>query len=350
MKVMQPKRIAVSGIVCLLVVLSATIFRQANAAGLPSRSLLLSNAVAGTAHVTYTLNFSYESSALVGSVKLEFCQEGPIHGEDCLNPNRPSFATATLGSQLGETGFSIDPSSTDNAIVLTRVPSVIAALSPSTYVFDGVLNQPQRGTGYLRISTYASTDATGPSIDKGGIAYVMAEELQLTTEVPPYLEFCVAAIVPGLDCSGIVGSVADFGDLSTTATAIAASQMAAATNADSGYGISYYGATMTSGNHTISALANPTASVLGVSQFGTNLRANTNPQVGSDTVGPGIGVAAPRYNTPNLYTFASGDTVAAASDVTNFTKYTNSYIVNINGSQPAGYYATTISYVCVGNF
>jgi hypothetical protein len=126
--------------------------------------------------------------------------------------------------------------------------------------------------------------------------------------------------------------------------------MVIATNAQSGYNISVTGSTLTSGNNTIASLAAASPSQTGVSQFGINLRANSLPTVGADPSGPGAGTPLASYNQPNLYTFNNGDTVANTGGVSDFRKFTISYMVNISKQQAAGIYASTFTYVAFANF
>src|SRR5206468_99269 len=99
-------------------------------------------------------------------------------------------------------------------------------------------------------------------------------------------------------------------DFTAATPSVAQTQMVAASNADTGYTISVNGTTLTSGTNIIPALAVPDVSRPGVSQFGLNIVANTNPTVGANPSGAGTGVAASGYNQPNFYKFVSGDIVA----------------------------------------
>jgi hypothetical protein len=141
--------------------------------------------------------------------------------------------------------------------------------------------------------------------------------------------------------------------------------MAASTNADNGYSITYAGATLTSGSNTVTAMSSATTGVRGTRQFGLNLVANTlttsNPAVGSN-LNPASnasnfkGKVAAGYNTPDTFKFTtSGDTVAQSDDggtpgPTDVQLYTVSYMANVSGGQPIGTYTTTLTYVCTATF
>ena len=126
--------------------------------------------------------------------------------------------------------------------------------------------------------------------------------------------------------------------------------MQAQTNAANGYAITVNGTTLASGVNTIPALASQTTSNLGVGQFGLNLRQNTVPAVGGDPNGTGSGAVNANYNTSNQYRFNNGDVVAGATLPTDANTFTSSYIVNIGGSQAAGVYTSTMTYICTASF
>jgi hypothetical protein len=77
------------------------------------------------------------------------------------------------------------------------------------------------------------------------------------------------------DCSTATSGSITFNQLFSPAdTAVAKSQMAASTNADFGYSITYTGATLTSGSNTVTAMSSATTSIRGTRQFGLNLTLN----------------------------------------------------------------------------
>jgi hypothetical protein len=229
-------------------------------------------------------------------------------------------------------------------------------------------------TFFVRIKTYASTDATGASTDAGTVAASTATAIELTGTMPESLVFCAGATV-GLttgvpDCATATAGAITFDQMfSPTETSKATSQMAASTNAGSGYAISVVGPTLTSGSNTISAMSPAAASIKGVSQFGMNLKANT---VASTTVAVGTevapaangsnyrGQATAGYNTVDQFKYGGadpsnmGEVVADSSNGgaggTDAQIFTASYIVNVPGSQGAGTYTTTLTYICTPTF
>ena len=130
----------------------------------------------------------------------------------------------------------------------------------------------------------------------------------------------------------------------------AANTLAASTNGDGGYTITYNGATLTGAN-TIDAMATKAASSTGTEQFGINLKDNATPNTGADPSG-GTGAPAADYNTADQFRYITGTTtdLASASAPSDTTTFTVTYIVNVAGTTEAEVYSTTITYICTGNF
>ena len=186
--------------------------------------------------------------------------------------------------------------------------------------------------------------------------------------MPESLVFCTGGTIgttAGVpDCSLATSGSVNFNQLfSPTDTATATSQMAASTNAGSGYNITVNGPTLTSGSNTVTAMGTAAAGIRGVSQFGLNIKANTTltstPAVGIE-VAPAAngtnyrGQAVTGYNTADTFKYTTGDSVANSANGgaggTDAQIFTVSYIVNVPGSQPAGTYTTTLTYICTPTF
>ncbi len=347
---MQRFNLLIRIVVTLLIGVGLILFRTTpvQAGLLSSRSLRLSSSTPNVV-TSHTFNFTVPSATSVGSIEFEYCTNNPFVGTSCTAPSGLNISGATLAQQSGETGFTIHAATTANKAVLTRAPVVTTAGAVS-YQFAGVSNASTPGqTIYVRLATFASTDGTGIRTDSGGLAISMNGSFGVSAFVPPYLKFCVGITV-SMDCAVTSGTYIDLGTLSPTATSASASQMAASTNDETGYVITGYGTTMTSGNNTIPELAVPTASALGQSQFGINLRANTNPNIGQEPQGTGSGVPAATYNQQNLYRYVSGTVLASTGLPTEPNIFTVSYIINVNESQPPGVYSTTLTYIATAQF
>ncbi len=325
-------------------------FSRVFAVGLTNRSVTVGTSAPGIA-TTYDFKFDITSNAALGSIVFEVCANSPLPQLPCVPPTGFDFTAATLDAQTGEIGFAIDAGSLSaNYLLLTRLPAP-ATPQTSTYSFANVTNPTTPdSTFFIRLFTYSTADGTGTPVEEAGLALSTSGQFGVTAYVPPFLQFCVGITITANDCSTAAGNFVDFGVLSSSSPATATSQMAAATNGVGGLSISVLGTTMTSGVNVIPALASPGVSNPGLSQFGLNLRANTVPVVGQEPYGPGTIAPTADYNTPNLFTFKSGDIIAQSLLSTDFTTLTASYLVNISSSQPPGVYTATMTYVATATF
>ncbi|MDB5186198.1 MAG: hypothetical protein JWL85_721 [Candidatus Saccharibacteria bacterium] len=323
---------------------------KAHAAGqLPNRYDRMSNAEAGVS-ATHVIGFGLtDVTTPIGSILIEFCANDAIPNTPCAVPAVFDILNSTFASQAGNTGFSIHANSTNNRLILTRFP-IAPQAAVNQYQFDNVINPVPQGSHFIRLQTFSSTDATGTPIDEGGIAFAINTGVTIGAEVPPYLKLCVSVTIVGYDCSTANSFLMDLGEFSRNNAKSASAELVVATNAGSGYSVTMWGTTLTSGNNTIPALAAPTGSSPGTSQFGVNVRANSNPSIGVNPNGPGAGTVGGDYNIPNQFKFNNGDTIVSHTGVSDNLKLTMSYLVNISGSQAPGVYATTMTYICLANF
>lgn len=322
--------------------------QPAYSAELGDRSLRLSDSSV-SAQTTYQVSLAVTTPGVFGSIALEFCSNDPIPGQPCTAPSGFDATTASLSSQTGASGFSIDSSSTANRLVLGRAP-VAAGADALQFVFNGITNPSAPGSYFVRLQTFASNDATGQDTDYGGLVFSINNPIAITATVPPYLLFCTGLTIGNFNCANAAGDTIDFGNLSSIRALSGSSQLLVATNAANGYNVTAFGTTLTSGNNIISPLATGDVSRPSTSQFGLNLRANSTPAIGNDPAGPGVGQPTAGYGQPNRFRFASGDTIISSPDPDNVRLYTASYMVNVAATQPAGVYASTITYIALANF
>ncbi|HTE57734.1 MAG TPA: hypothetical protein VK694_03235 [Verrucomicrobiae bacterium] len=301
----------------------------------------------------HKFGFTYNDlSNPVGSVVFEFCSNSPLTALPCTVPTGLDVDNAVLFTQAGLTGFNINgAATTPNKLVINRGPvTPTPANAVSEYHFNNITNPDAEGSYYVRLQTFGSSDGTGTALEEGGVVFVMNDMFDVSAEVPPYLRFCASVTVTAFDCSTATSFFIDFGEFSRTQARFASSEMVVATNASFGFSIALAGTTLTSGNNFIPSLAVQAPSSPGNSQFGLNLRANTNPSIGAEPVGPGVSAPTPEYNTPNQYRFTQADNVVTSTTTTDNRKFTVSYVANVSAQQSAGIYATTITFIALANF
>jgi hypothetical protein len=383
----KPKLVAFVGAALFLgLILETSLYGMASAAQITARSLTLQAGVTDggskpSGVVNHLFNFTVPSvgGTNIGSIQFLYCT---LAAGACTTPAGLSTTSATMGSQSGATGFTL-VNTTNGSPYVTRTSAAVTAgtaisiqllgvTNPdNTSCFAGVAPESNNCTFYVRISTFASTDTTGSPTDTGSVAASTASQITLTGTMPESLVFCTGGTVgttSGVpDCSTSTSGAVSFNQLfSPTDTATATSQMAASTNAGSGYNITVNGPTLTSGSNTVTAMnvtGTGDAGIRGTSQFGLNLRANTTatstPAVGTD-VAPAAngtnyrGQAITGYNSIDHFRFVTGEGVSNSANGgaggTDAQIYTVSYIANVPGSQPAGTYTTTLTYICTPTF
>jgi hypothetical protein len=342
----QTKRVSIWVLAVAMIWVVA--YRSVRADQLTNRSI---EVYSSQSSVVTLHEFSYNilSTESVGSIVFEYCENSPLPSASCSAPAGLDVSSAVLDSESGETGFIVDPLSTANRLIITRLPSVTAT-GPNQYVFSNITNPSLvNQTTYVRISLHGSTDGTGPSTDEGSVAFATANRITTTAFVPPFLIFCVGVTVAS-DCSSSSGSFIDLGELSKTLANAGTSQYAGATNDATGFNVSIFGSTLTSGTNFIPALTSPSPSIPGTSQFGINLRDNSVPDAGQNRTGTGTSVATSNYNTTNSFMFVSGGVISSSPLPTNFNVFTVTYLANVSPAQMAGIYNSTFTYIAVASF
>lgn len=353
------------------------LLQDVHAGQIVNRSLtLIAGATDGGSAPSGTVNHLFEFDIVggtnVGSMKFEYCTTAAAvpGGLDCDAPVGLDATTADLTVETGVTGFSV-LSATANEVILARGSATTTTAGTVTIQFDTIVNPTDPNeTFFVRISTHESLDGTGTDLDFGTVAASTAEPIILSGTMPESLVFCTGGTIDftsGVpDCTTATSGSVSFDQLfSPTDTATALSQMSASTNAGQGYAITVNGSTLTSGSNTITPMddgsGGPTARVLGTSQFGMNLVENvTTTDSNNDPLGLNVdpapnatnylGEPAVNYDTADVFKFASGDIVANSNDGTDAQILTKSYVVNVPGSQPAGTYTTTLTYICTATF
>lgn len=218
--------------------------------------------------------------------------------------------------------------------------TVHAELQSNSYRFE----ESTLGSGGLMQSSsanYSATDAVGDVAI--GTAASTNYQVQAGSKTSPDPTLSVS-----IDSTG-----ADFGNFSSTASSTATATFSVSNYTSYGYVVQVTGNAPRNGSHTITALPTETSPVVGTKQFGMNLVANTSPtSVGAnpDQGEFGKGVASPNYSTPNQYRFVSGETIASAPSTSGVTKFTITYMANVDALTHGGQYQTDQVLVVTGTY
>ncbi|MDB5167071.1 MAG: exported protein of unknown function [Candidatus Saccharibacteria bacterium] len=350
---------------------------QASAAQITTRSLtLVAGASDGGSKIGGVVNHLFTftpgtSGQTIGSIQFLYCTTASVAA--CVLPTGLVTTSATIFSQsAGANGFTL-VNTTNGAPYLTRTAAAITGAPALSYQLNTITNPTTAGgvTFFVRITIFTAAALGGTATDTGSVAASTAAQIVLTGTMPESLIFCAGATISTTasipDCTTATSGAVSFNQLfSPTDTATATSQMAASTNAASGYVITVNGTTLTSGANTIPTMATLSTGDLGVrgtGQFGMNLKLNTTL---TSTVAVGAEVAAAAngtslrgqattgYNSVDHFRYVSGETVANSANgtagPTNSQIFTASYIVNVAGNQASGTYTTTLTYICTATY
>lgn len=135
---------------------------------------------------------------------------------------------------------------------------------------------------------------------------------------------------------------ANLGKLDTDRTATRTMRLYVRSYLAGGYTVQVTGDPPRYEEYSLATPVEPLASIQGTEQFALNVTANTTPEVGENpTFMPDEAtdsIVSPKYATPNMFAYASGDVLARTVSESSQIRYTISMIVNVSGSTPAGQY------------
>lgn len=299
----------------------------------------------GAGDATDTITIEFPSDFTIGSV--DYTDIDLSHGASTGTETEETLAAVADGTSWGAAFSSrtltlTHPTNAANGDI-AAADKIIVEIGTNASGGNAQLSNPSTAASYVII-------IDGLFGDDGQIATAIVDDDQVvvSTTIDPYLTFTLSQNTVSLTRSG---GVLNPDSSNTGFNNGTANTLAAATNATSGYTITYYGATLTSGANTIDAMGTKTTSSTGTEQFGINLKDNATPNTGAEPSG-GTGAPASDYNTADEYRFIADTTtnLATASAATASTTFTVSYIVNVAATTQAGAYSTTITYICTGNF
>lgn len=141
----------------------------------------------------------------------------------------------------------------------------------------------------------------------------------------------------------------DLGKLDIDRTATRTMMLHVRSHFAGGYTVQIVGSPPSFEGYMLASPLEPVASLIGTEQFGINVVANSEPQVGADPVSTEQdkeivqAVASEKYGTPNKFAYINGDIVARTKSESSQIRYTVSMIVNVAGTTPAGHYSGDFS-------
>lgn len=152
-----------------------------------------------------------------------------------------------------------------------------------------------------------------------------------------------------------IGGTQNLGYLDVNHTSTATDIVKILNYSGDGYTLEILGLPPGQGTHTLDPLSSPTSAHPGAEQFGMNLVANSDPAVGANPIQTSssiknYGQPTDNYDTPNLFTYNNGDSVAQSKGGYGETDYTISMIINISNTTPVGNYGGAFNTLVVPSY
>ncbi|MBI3956606.1 MAG: hypothetical protein HY340_01315 [Candidatus Kerfeldbacteria bacterium] len=194
-------------------------------------------------------------------------------------------------------------------------------------------------------SELGTTDDSG----SGSISIIADDQVSVTATVDPTITFTLSDTTIGFGTLTSSAGRWATGDLNGAAASAgsnpdAAHTMTIATNAQSGYAITYNGATLTSGGNTIdvASVSGDSDGTPGSEQFGLSVSTD-----GNATIASGY-----QRDTTADFTWVASTTTTIVSEIvaTATETISASYLGNIAATTEAGSYTTTVTYIASGTF
>lgn len=284
-----------------------------------------------------------------------------------------SEAVANFDIGLGDSGTCSTASYTDETVALTAsatewgvdVTGQVITLSPET---DDTLNAgfcvkiemgndaTTGGTGAVNTVANGAVDdddtiaIAGGFSDTGTIAVdiITEDQVNVTATVDPTITFSISDTTIGFGSLSSTAARFATGDTNGSGTdSAAAHTLAVATNAASGYVLSYNGPTLTSGANTISvaSITDDADGTQDAEQFALGISTN-----GSSTVATGYDHNSTPGNRDWTFVASTTTTIISRTTPTNTETISAFYLGNIAGNTEAGSYSSLITYIATGTF
>ncbi len=299
---------------------------------------------------TLTVTFAGFTTASVDAVVFTDVDFAEGNSGTCSSA---SFTEKTLAGTASGATWGVD---TDGSGVLTITSGTDTTTAARCLRIRIGTNAVSGTTGVNQI--VSGTAATAHTVVIGGtsgdsgtstVDIIADDQVVITATVAAALTFTIDDTAVGFgSLSSSTGRWATADATGTNAsgtTPTAANVLTIATNAASGWTLTYNGATLTSGLNTITDAATideDSDGTPGTEQFG--ISASTN---GDSTIASGYlrDSAADFDFVPSTTTTLASEAAPTATESISI-----SYLANISGATEAGSYTTTITYIATGNF
>lgn len=364
MKLSKIKWFAGFALLALLVSYSPVFVKPAQAASLTSMSDVMSRLKASTASnheikfVTPT-GVTADGQTIILTFSSDFTNVTNIVFSDidfaegntgvCSSA---TFTEKTLAATPSGATWGADGDSSTTVTITSGTGRITAGMCVRIRIGTNAVNQT---TGVNQISNGAIDDddsiaISGTFTDTGTIAVdiITDDQVNVTATVDPTITFSISDNTIGFGSLSSSAARWATGDtLGAASDSGAAHTMSVATNATSGYVLSYNGATLTSGGNTIdvAAITNDADGTQGAEEFGTGYSTN-----GSSTIASGYDHNSTPGNRDWAFVASTTTTIVSRTTPTATETISSFYLSNIAGNTEAGSYSTNITYIATGTF
>ncbi len=270
---------------------------------------------------------------------------------DSANCSTATFTEKTLAATASGTTWGADGDTATTVTITSGTDTVTANRCVRIKIGTNATNQ---STGVNQISNGATgasdtVAVSGTFSDSGTLAVdiITDDQVAVTATVDPTITFTISDNTIGF--GSLSSSAARWANGAATGSAsdTSAHNLTVATNAASGYVLSYNGPTLTSGGNTINvaSITDDADGTPGTEQFAIGFDVN-----GGSTVATGYDHNATAGNRDWTFVASTTTTVVSRTTPANTETINAYYLANIGGDTEAGNYSTTIAYIATGTF
>ncbi len=270
---------------------------------------------------------------------------------DSSNCSTATFTEKTLAASPSGATWGADGDSSTTVTLTSGTGTVTAGRCVRIKIGTNATSQTT-GSNQISNGAIGSSDTvaiSGTFGDSGTLAVdiISDDQVVVTATVDPTITFTISDNAIGF--GSLSSSAARWANGAATGSSsdTSAHNLTVATNAASGYVLSYNGATLTSGSNTISvaSITDDADGTQGTEQFAMGFSVDQ-----SSTVATGYDHNATPGNRDWTFVASTTTTIVSRTTPTNTETISAYYLANIGGATEAGSYSTTITYIATGTF
>ncbi len=292
-----------------------------------------------TITITFNGDFTGESSIVHGDVDMATAATCSGFSDKTLGA-APSGATWGVGA-AGDTITITSGTDTITATHCVQIEIGTNATSQTTGS-NQITNGDVDNDETISLSVGSGADTGTLSVD-----IITDDTVDITATVDPSITFTISDVAIGFGTLSSTAARWATGNAAGSATDASAHNLTVATNATSGYALTYNGATLTSGGNTITAasITNDADGTQGSEQFAIGVDVDQG-----STVASGYDHNATPGNRDWNFVPSTTTTIVSRTSATNTETINAYYLANIAGVTEAGSYSTSVTYIATATF